>query len=450
MRHRLVIERLGHRGEGIARMEEGLVFVPFALPGETVIAETEGERALLLDIIEPSPDRVAPYCDHFGRCGGCVAQTLAPQAYAEWKRGIVETALRNAGLDIKRFPIERNRSIDQNSRQRKKAPSGPIGSDGAIAVAPLVDAHGAGRRRVTFHARFDHGVVRLGFMQARSHDLVAIDACPLLEPGLARAPSVAAALAQALAARGKPLDLAITATAGGLDVDLRGAGALEEGETRALIALAEALDLARLANHGRLVALRRPPAIAVGDTLVVPPPGAFLQATAAGEAAIAAQVEAAAAGAARIADLFCGVGAFALRLAARAQVTAIDLDAPAIEALDRAARAAMRPVEAKTRDLFRRPLMAEELARFDAIVFDPPRAGAQAQAREIARSSVSKVVAVSCDAQSFARDAAILQEAGYRAGAVTPIDQFRHSPHVEIVALFERAAKAPRRRLLSR
>jgi 23S rRNA (uracil1939-C5)-methyltransferase len=418
LRRTLVIERLGHRGEGIARTEEGLVFVPFALPGESVLAETEGERARLVDILAPSPDRVAPYCDHFGRCGGCVAQTLAPQAYAEWKRGLVATALRNAGLDI--------------------------------AVAPLVDAHGAGRRRVTFHARFDRGAVRLGFMQARSHDLVAIDACPLLEPGLARASSVAAALAQALAARGKPLDLAITATAGGHDVDLRGAGALEEGETRALIALAEALDLARLANHGRLVALRRPPAIAVGDTLVVPPPGAFLQATAAGEAAIAAQVEAAAAGAARIADLFCGVGAFALRLAARAQVTAIDLDAPAIEALDRAARAAMRPVEAKTRDLFRRPLMAEELARFDAIVFDPPRAGAQAQAREIARSSVSKVVAVSCDAQSFARDAAILQEAGYRAGAVTPIDQFRHSPHVEIVALFERAAKAPRRRLLSR
>lgn len=418
MRRTLVIERLGHRGEGIARTEEGLVFVPFALPGETVLAETEGARARLLEILEPSPERVSPYCDHFGRCGGCVAQALAPQAYAAWKRGLVETALRNAKLDI--------------------------------AVAPLSDAHGAGRRRVTFHARFDHGAVRLGFMQARSHDLVAIDACPLLEPGLARAPSVAAALAQALAAHGKPLDLSITATAGGLDVDLRGAGALEEGETRALIDLAERLDLARIANHGRLVALRRPPAIAVGDTLVVPPPGAFLQATAAGEAAIAAQVEAATAGAARIADLFCGVGAFALRLAARAQVTAIDLDAPAIEALDRAARAAMRPVEARTRDLFRRPLIAEELARFDAIVFDPPRAGAQAQAREIARSSVAKVVAVSCDAQSFARDAAILQEAGYRAGAATPIDQFRHSPHVEIVALFERKANAPRRRLLSR
>lgn len=419
MRQNLVIERLGHKGEGIARTAEGLVFVPFALPGETVIAETNGERAALIEIVSPSPDRIAPFCRHFGTCGGCVAQTLAPPAYAGWKRSLVETALRNAGLDI---PVE-----------------------------PLVDAHGAGRRRVTFHARFERGAARLGFMQARSHEIVEIDDCPLLEPGLARAPAVAAALAQALAARGKPLDVSVTSTTGGLDVDLRGAGALEESETLTLIALADTLDLARLANHGRLVALRRLPAVAMGDTLVVPPSGAFLQATAAGEEAIAARIDAAIGKISRVADLFCGVGAFALRLAARAQVTAVDSDARAIEALDRAARAAQRPVEAATRDLFRRPLTAEELARFDAVVFDPPRAGAPAQARELARSTVRRIIAVSCDAQSFARDAAILKEGGYVARAVTPIDQFRHSPHVEIVAPFERAAKhAPRRRLLSR
>jgi 23S rRNA (uracil1939-C5)-methyltransferase len=419
MRQSLVIERLGHKGEGIARTSEGLVFVPFALPGETVIAETEGERASLVEIVSPSPDRIEPFCRHFGRCGGCVAQTLAPQAYAGWKRSLVETALRNAGLDI---PVE-----------------------------PLVDAHGAGRRRVTFHARFERGATWLGFMQARSHEIVEIDACPLLEPGLARAPAVAAALAQALAARGKPLDVSATLTTGGLDVDLRGAGALEESETLALIALADTLDLARLANHGRLVALRRPPAVAMGETLVVPPSGAFLQATAAGEEAIAARIDAALGKVSRVADLFCGVGAFALRLAARTQVTAVDSDAPAVEALDKAGRGAPRPVEAMTRDLFRRPLTAEELARFDAVVFDPPRAGAPAQAGELARSTVRRIVAVSCDAQSFARDAAILMEGGYVARAVTPIDQFRHSPHVEIVALFERAAKpAPKRRLLSR
>jgi 23S rRNA (uracil1939-C5)-methyltransferase len=422
MRRRLVIERLGRRGEGVARTERGLVFAPFALPGETVIVEGDGERAELVEIVTPAPERVAPFCPHYGVCGGCAVQTLAPPAYAEWKRGLAETALRNAGLDI---PVE-----------------------------PLIDAHGTGRRRATFHARFDKGAVRLGFMRARSHDLVEIAACPLLEPGLAAAPAAARALAQALAARGKPLDIGVTLTGGGLDVDIRGAGALEESEMLALLALAERHDLARLANHGKLVTLRRPPCVSIGATSVVPPPGAFLQATAAGEAAIAALVERAIGeGAGRIADLFCGVGAFALRLAAHARVFAVDFDAGAVEALARAAKAdpALRPVEAQARDLFRRPLDAQELARFDAVVFDPPRAGALAQAEALAKSSVRRIVAVSCDAQSFARDAAALIAGGYTARFVTPIDQFRCSPHLELIALFERPVKSTaKRRLLSR
>jgi len=419
---RLVIERLGHRGEGVARAEEGLVFVPFALPGETVLVEAEGERARLVDILEPSPDRIEPFCAHYGICGGCAVQTLTEPAYARWKRSLAETALRNAGLD---WPVE-----------------------------PLVDAHGAGRRRVTFHARYEKGLARVGFMRARSHDLVEIDACPLLEQDLARAPAAARALAQALAGRGKPLDIAVTATTGGLDIDIRGAGELEEREMLALLELAENLDLARLANHGRLVTLRLPPGVMVGKTQVFPPPGAFLQATAEGEAAIARLVaQGVGEKAKKIADLFCGVGAFALRLAASAQVTAIDSDVAAVEALDRAARTArgLRPISAQARDLFRRPLDVQELNRFDAVVFDPPRVGAMAQAEALAASTVRRVVAVSCDPQSFARDAAILSKGGYGAKFITPIDQFRHSPHLEVVALFERAAEAaPRRRLLSR
>lgn len=419
---RLVIERLGHRGEGVARAEEGLVFVPFALPGETVLVEAEGERARLVDILEPSPDRIEPFCPHYGICGGCAVQTLAEPAYARWKRGLAETALRNAGLD---WPVE-----------------------------PLVDAHGAGRRRVTFHARYEKSEARVGFMRARSHDLVEIDACPLLEPGLVGAPAAARALAQALVGRGKPLDISVTLTTGGLDVDIRGAGALEERETLALLELAESLDLARLANHGRLVTLRFPPGVMVGNTQVFPPPGAFLQATAEGEGVIARLVaQGVGEKAKRIADLFCGVGAFALRLAARAQVTAVDSDVAAVEALDRAARTArgLRPISAQARDLFRRPLDAQELNHFDAVVFDPPRAGAMAQAQALAGSAVRRIVAVSCDPQSFARDAAILSKGGYAAKFITPIDQFRHSPHLEVVALFERSAEAaPRRRLLSR
>ncbi|BBU63636.1 putative RNA methyltransferase [Methylosinus sp. C49] len=422
MLQRLVIERLGHKGEGVARTEEGLVFAAFALPGETVLAEVKGERARVVDILEPSPDRIEAFCSHYGVCGGCAVQTLAAPAYAQWKRSLAETALRNAGLD---WPVE-----------------------------PLIDAHGAGRRRVTFHARYEKGVARVGFMRARSHDLVEIDACPLLEPRLAGAPAAARALAQALAGRGKPLDLAVTAATGGLDIDIRGAGELEERETLALLELAETLDLARLANHGRLVTLRLPPGVMIGKTQVLPPPGAFLQATAEGEAAIARLVaQGVGEKAKRVADLFCGVGAFALRLAAQAQVTAIDSDVAAVEALDRAARTArgLRPIIAQARDLFRRPLDPQELSRFDAVVFDPPRAGALAQAEALAASAARRIVAVSCDPQSFARDAAVLSKGGYAAKFITPIDQFRHSPHLELVALFERAAEAaPRRRLLSR
>lgn len=417
---RFHIERLGHRGEGIARDGDRRVFVPYALPGETVTAEIEGDHARLVDIVEASPDRVAPICPHYARCGGCAVQALAPAAYAEWKRGLVETALRNAGL-----------SLD---------------------VAPLVDAHGAGRRRVTFHARMEKGKARVGFMAARSHEIVEIDACPLLVEALAGALPAARAIARILSPRGKPLDLSFTATRDGMDVDLRGPGPLEDHETGALIKAAEAHDLARLSNHGRLVTLRRAPFVQIGPARAPLPPGAFLQATEAGEEAIAARVLAATRGAKRVADLFCGVGAFALRLAQSARVSAYDSSAEAVEAMFAAARNAsgLKPLDGAARDLFARPLSARELAPFDAVVFDPPRAGALAQAAEIASSTVETAVAVSCSAQSFARDAEILLTGGFSVRSVVPIDQFRHAPHVEIVAIFSRGdgKKRPKRGLL--
>jgi 23S rRNA (uracil1939-C5)-methyltransferase len=417
---KLHIERLGHRGEGIARDGNARVFAPYALPGETVTAEVEGDQARVVEIIEASRERIAPFCPHYAHCGGCAVQAMAPSAYAEWKRGLVVAALRNAGL-----------SAD---------------------VAPLVDAHGVGRRRVTFHARMEKGHARVGFMAARSHEIVEIGSCPLLVPELAGALPAARAIAQILAARGKPLDLAFTATLDGMDVDLRGAGPLEEHETNALIKAAEAHDLARLSNHGRLVALRRPPLVQIGPARVPVPPGCFLQATEAGEQAIAARVLEATRGAKRVADLFCGVGAFALRLAQGARVSAYDSAVEAVEAMFAAARGAagLKPLDGAARDLFERPLSAQELAPFDAVVFDPPRAGALAQAGEIARSQVKTVVAVSCSAQSFARDAAILLKGGYSVTRIVPVDQFRHSPHVEIVAIFSRGEgqKRPKRGLL--
>ncbi|MGJ0397033.1 MAG: class I SAM-dependent RNA methyltransferase [Methylocystis sp.] len=417
---RLRIEKLGHRGEGVALLHEKRVFVPYALPGETVTAEVEGDHGRVVDILEASPQRIAPICPHFADCGGCAVQTLRADAYAQWKRGLVERALLNAGLQLD--------------------------------VAPLIDAHGAGRRRVTFHARFDSGKTRVGFMAARSHRIVEIDCCPLLATELDGALGAARAIAAILAPRGKPLDIAVTATLGGLDMELRGAGPLVDEEASALIAAADAHDLARVTNHGRLIALRRAPQIKIGEATLTLPSGAFLQATQAGEDEIAALVCKATARARTVADLFCGVGAFALRLAQRAKVKAYDCDGQAIASMRAAAQAAqgLLPLEGIERDLFARPLSARELNGFDAVVFDPPRAGAIAQAGEIARSEIPIVVAVSCNAQSFARDAAILLKGGYVIREIAPLDQFRYAAHVEIVAVLEREnrRKSAKRRLL--
>ncbi len=415
---RLHIERLGQRGEGVARGPDGTILVPYALPGESVVAEVEGGRGKLVEVRSPSPDRIAPFCRHFSVCGGCAVQTLAHEPYARWKRGLLEEAMRDAGL--------------------------------AVTPAELLDAHGEGRRRATFHARTNaSGQAIVGFMEARAHKIVEIEACPVLAPSLWNAPAAARALAQILAASGKPLDILMTGTNSGLDIDLKGHGPLNDDETRRLVRFALRHDLARLSNHGVILVAQRPALVAMGKAMVAIPPGAFLQATAAGEAALAAEVCAALTGASRIVDLFAGVGTFSLRLAEFASVTAVDADEPALAALANAAGGVgLRPVVVETRDLFRRPLSAQELAPFDAIVFDPPRAGADTQARAIAQTGAPAVVAVSCNVQTFARDAAILCGGGYELERILPVDQFRHSPHLEIVATFRRKARKRPRRLL--
>ncbi|WOJ89668.1 RNA methyltransferase [Methylocapsa polymorpha] len=416
---RLHIDRLGQRGEGVARGPDGLVFIPYALPDETIIAEVDGSRGRLVEVLTPSPNRIAPFCRYFSVCGGCAVQTLAAAPYAQWKRGNVVNAIRQARLEIE--------------------------------VAALADAHGEGRRRATFHARYDsRGQAAIGFMQSRAHEIVEIDACPVLAPSMRDAPRAARAIAEALAASAKPLDILVTATASGLDVDVKGHGPLGKNETRKLVGVALGHDLARLSNHGVIVAVQRTPMLAMGKATVAPPPGAFLQATAAGEELLAAKVCAAIAGSGRVADLFAGVGTFSLRMAEFAQIHAFDLEEAALGALAKAALIpGLRPVRVESRDLFRHPLSPQEAAQFDAIVFDPPRAGAEQQARALAASTAPLVVAMSCNAQTFARDAAILCAGGYEIVRVEPIDQFRHSPHVEIIGIFRRPAETRRgRRLL--
>jgi 23S rRNA (uracil1939-C5)-methyltransferase len=283
-------------------------------------------------------------------------------------------------------------------------------------------------------------VLEVGFSAPRAHHVVAIDRCPILTPSLGGALKAAWALAEALDPAKKPLDIQVTATDAGLDVDVRGSGPLTPMLQTALARIAAKHDLARLTRHGELIALARTPMLRMGKATVQLPPAAFLQATAKGEEVLARLVLAACAGAATVADLFAGVGPFALRLAERARVVAVDDDEAALSALKRAtaSTAGLKPVEIERRDLFRRPLGATELKRFDAVVFDPPRQGAEMQARELAASGVPLVVAVSCSPGTFARDMRELLRGGYRLTEVTPLDQFRYAAHVEIVARLEK------------
>jgi 23S rRNA (uracil1939-C5)-methyltransferase len=404
---RLVIDRLGHRGDGVVDADPEPIFVPGALPGETVevdLVPGHPDRRTLLRVDTASAERIAPICPHFGVCGGCAVQHWQTVRYRAWKRDLVVSALHHVGID---------------------AP-----------VADLIDAHGDGRRRVVFHARGPRDVLKVGFSAARAHQIIPIDRCPILARSLDGALKAAWAIAEVLLPAKKPLDIQVTATDTGLDIDVRGSGPLTAPLTTALARVAAAQNMARLTRHGELVAQQRVPTLRIGKATVQLPPAAFLQATAEGEAVLARLALEFCAGADVVADMFAGVGPFALRLAEHARVLAIDDDKAALAALKRAAAAApgLKPVEIEQRDLFRRPLMMEELDGFDAVLFDPPRQGAQAQSHALAGSNIPIIVAVSCNPATFARDMRLLIDGGYRLTAVTPVDQFRYSPHVEIVA----------------
>lgn len=425
----LTISRMGAQGDGIASSSDndgltGDVFVPGTLAGERVSITRDGGRGDLVEVLTASPERVEPICHWVGRCGGCALQHWQRGPYEDWKRQMVITTLAQAN-------IEPHRSLQET-------------------VHPTLAGHGEGRRRVTLHARREATGWQVGFMERRSHTIIAIDHCPLLVPALADAPGLAQTLVEALGGD-KPLDVHLTATISGLDVDIRGHGPASDGKRRVLADVARRLGLARLAIHGDVIVQIENASVRIGAAEVVAPPGAFLQATEAGEWLLAEKVLAAVGKSKRVLDLFAGVGTFALRLAEKATVHAVETDAKALAALDRGWREAkgLRSVTCETRDLFRRPLIPTEMTAYDAVVFDPPRAGAEAQSRQLAKSDVARIVAVSCNIASFARDAKILMQGGYQLNDIWPVNQFLYSPHVEVVGLFERppAAKKVRRLL---
>ena len=398
------IVRLGHAGDGVTA--DGL-FVSGTVPGDVARINREDKRGHLVELIAPGPTRAAPPCIHFGRCGGCSLQHVSRAAYLAWKRDLVVTALNQRGFaDV---PVEE-----------------------IHAVAP------ATRRRANFKAHATGGTVSLGFYEAGSRVLVDLTACPILVPELARLiPRLRGPLAKILRG-GETAELLATATDSGTDLTLSLKRKRDVDVLMALSGMASALGLARLTWNGEDVAIAETPTLRVGRFTVMLPSGAFLQPTKEGERALQQLVVAASAGVGQVADLFSGCGTLALALAESHTVHAVDSLASHVDALTAAAKQGRAKVTGETRDLFRRPLLATELERFDAVVLDPPRPGASAQAKALAQSRVPKVLYVSCSATSFARDARLLADGGYRLTHVVPIDQFLWSPHVELVAEFAR------------
>ncbi|WP_305984256.1 class I SAM-dependent RNA methyltransferase [Roseibium sp. MMSF_3544] len=402
------ITDLGHRGDGIAHTQEGAIYVKGALPGEVVHADIVDGRAQNVTFKSMSPDRVSPVCKHFEVCGGCSVQHLSAQPYLAWKRELVSRALRDRGIEK--------------------------------TVNEALPATQGGRRRAVLTATRAGRHPLLGYHEKSSNRLVDIMECPVLDPAIANAlPGLKSLAAEVLPKKGD-LRMTVLNTTTGLDVALDKADKTYDRKIPVLSQKTVELDLARLSVNGEVLLEIRPPMLDMGGIGLVAAPGGFTQATLAAEEALSRLVLAGVGEARTVADLFSGVGTFALRLARHANVHAVEGDAAAVAAFDKALRKpqGLKKVTFERRDLFRRPLVREELEAFDAVVFDPPRAGAQAQVETLAGSTVRTIVAVSCNPATLARDLRLLIDGGYTLQSVTPVDQFLYSPHIEVVAVLVR------------
>lgn len=402
----VVIARLGAQGDGIADAPGGPKFVPFALPGETWRLEPGDVFSRFND----SPERNKPLCRHFTVCGGCTAQHMSPTLYRQWKEGIVAEAFKHRGIGADIRPME--------------------------CVAPR------SRRRAFLGVTVQGHSVTIGFREEGQHRLVDLEECPVLDGAIVSAIGALKDIARIAMPKGEPGRLVVTKFDNGLDVAFDNGHKALTPEMRAKLAgLADGAHLVRLSIAGDVVVARERPVLTVGGVSISPPPSIFLQAVPEVERLLTKLVlEALPKKAKIVADLFCGVGTFTFPLAGRVKVDAFDSDRRAITTLEEGARHAtgLKPIVARVRDLFREPLSVRELANYDAIVFDPPRAGAAEQVERIAKSEVPVVISVSCAAATMARDAKLLIDGGYQMGPVTPVDQFLYSPHVESIAVFRR------------
>jgi 23S rRNA (uracil1939-C5)-methyltransferase len=406
------ITHLGHGGDGIAETSDGeRVYVPYTLPGETVEIERskdDGERAHLVRIVAPSADRVAPLCPNFTHCGTCALEHMARPAYLSWKREQVAAAFAQRGIDAEVEP--------------------------AVAVQP------GSRRRAIFSAiRAAKGTI-LGFHARGSNEIIPVSECAVLHPGIVAALPLINRVASVALPRWKEARVTVLLADNGLDIAITGAGKPTREMLDKLGGFGTDPALARLTIDNLEVLRARQPEFAAGPAMLLPSPGGFTQAAKSAEEALSAAVLAHVGDTQPVADLFAGIGTFTFRLAAKAPVTAVEGDAALVGAIGHAARKArgLRQVTALRRDLFANPLAPAELDKFGAVVFDPPAAGAKAQAEMLAKSKVGRIVAVSCNPATLARDARILIDGGYTLTGVLPVDQFLFSAEIEAVATFVR------------
>lgn len=404
MTQHYTITRLGHQGDGIA---DGPIYAPRTLPGEVVSGTLVGQMLADIRVETPSDQRVKAPCRHYKACGGCQLQHAADDFVADWKIAVVRNALAAQGLDAPMRPIH-------TSPERS-------------------------RRRATIAVRRTKKGTLAGFHGRASDTITEIPDCHLLHPDLITAIPVAEALALLGGSRKGVLAVTLTLSQAGLDVSVKGGKPLDGPLELALAQATEAHGLARLTWDEEIIAMQHPPVQHFGTAQVIPPPGAFLQTTKDGEQALTQAVLDIVRDAKQVVDLFAGSGTFSLPLAQTAEVHAVEGEAAMTQALDQGWRKAqgLKKITTEARDLFRRPLMPDELKRFDAVVLDPPRAGAEAQVAELANAKRPIIAYVSCNPVSFARDAKCLVNAGYTLEWVQVVDQFRWSSHTELVAGFK-------------
>ncbi|MFN4090740.1 MAG: class I SAM-dependent RNA methyltransferase [Alphaproteobacteria bacterium] len=411
------IEAVGALGDGIGRLGDRRILVPGAAPGDTVrvrvsVHQTGPLTGRLLALLRHGGARREPPCAHFDACGGCTAQHLDDAAYADWKRGLLATALGRQGIEAER-------------------------------VDPLLQVMPGSRRRARLACLGTARGALLGFAERGSRRLIDVASCPVLTPRLVGLLRPLRQLVSGLLQPGMRLGVELLDLNGVVDVGLIGGREPGPAAGAASAGFAHAQGVGRIgwrpSDHAEPVPLAELAVVEAtfGGVRVRVPPGAFLQATEAGEAALRAFVLAEAEG--RVAELFCGLGTFTLPLAvAGRRVDAWEGAAAATGALSAAARAAGLPVTVERRDLAKRPLAPADLSRADTVLLDPPRGGAREQMPAIAGSHAACVIYVSCNPVSFARDARTLVDAGFRLERLLPVDQFLWSPHLELAALFRR------------